>query len=264
MGAYLSKFSICSLSLVLVLLLGYLFIPSDYFWWVALIPVIAMFIATFLGVTRLSLQFFGPAYCNNRAAGKKVALTFDDGPDGSVTSDLLDLLAERNVKSAFFVVGYKLSAYAKILQRMDKEGHIIGNHTWHHSNFTNFMSDRKLQDEIKSTNEEIRRITGREPQFFRPPMGLSNNNVFKALFWTKMTCIGFSAGRFDQKAKSAEAIADRVLLNLRDGDIILLHDGGRADKSVLLDAVTKILDGLNERGYQVVSLEDLLGRKAYK
>ncbi len=104
------------------------------------------------------------------AVKKKVALTFDDGPDPDYTEMLLDGLKKRNVKATFFLLGKQAEAYPDIVKRMHKEGHMIGNHSYDHVNLAN-LSKTDAAKQIRMTSEAIHKITGEYPQYLRPPFG---------------------------------------------------------------------------------------------
>lgn len=101
---------------------------------------------------------------------KKIAITFDDGPHPVYTEKLLDGLKERDVKATFFVLGEKAKEYPEIIERMEKEGHIIGNHTYTHIQLKS-SNRQQFRDELVQTNETIKEITGQEVQYVRPPYG---------------------------------------------------------------------------------------------
>ena len=104
---------------------------------------------------------------------KKIALTFDDGPDSEYTPMLLDGLAERKVKATFFVIGKQAEAQPEIMKRLVKDGHLIGNHTYNHVDIRH-MTESAAKEEILKANEVITKYTGEEPCFLRPPFGNEN------------------------------------------------------------------------------------------
>ena len=106
---------------------------------------------------------------------KRVALTFDDGPYPNLTRQLLDGLRERGVKASFFVVGENAKAYPDVIKTMYEDGHLIGNHTYHHVQLTE-VGEEKFKEEIRMTNEVLSEITGETPAFIRPPYGIWNKN----------------------------------------------------------------------------------------
>ncbi len=247
---------------LLPLALGFSFLPVRVVFALVLAVFLLFIIILVIGVSCLSCQFFGPAFCHNRAAGKKVALTFDDGPDPRCTTQLLDLLAREKCKAAFFVTGSRAKQYPDLLRRMVEDGHIVGNHTMYHRSWTNFLLYKALFKEIEAASTAISSACGKKCRYFRPPVGLSNNILFRVLKKQELICIGFSNGRYDRAAKSGMELAARIIAHLKEGDIIILHDSTR-DTQVLLDAVSKLLSELKAAGYQVVGLDELIGQAAY-
>lgn len=104
---------------------------------------------------------------------KRVALTFDDGPDDNYTSQILDILKKHNLKATFFLVGSRIKAHPDVVKRIVKEGHIIGNHTWDHQNFLK-LSDKDILTEVSKTDEELYKIAGYHSTLLRPPFSFNN------------------------------------------------------------------------------------------
>ncbi len=246
-----------------LLALSSFFLFSGFKFWVALGAIfILLNIILYFGVTRLAWNFFGLAFCHQRAMGKKVALTFDDGPDAACTGQLLEFLGEQKCRAAFFVTGERAAKYPQILEQMVAAGHIVGNHTMHHLWWTNLMSERRLTAEISAANAAIYAACGKKCRFFRPPVGLANNILFRVLKKLDLFCIGFSNGRYDRAEKDGAHLAGRIMANLKNGDIIILHDSER-DTKVLLTALKQLFTELTAAGYQIVPLDELIGRPAY-
>jgi peptidoglycan/xylan/chitin deacetylase (PgdA/CDA1 family) len=184
-------------------------------------------------------------------------LTFDDGPDERSTPVLLQLLRERSVRAAFFGVGKRVAAHPEIAAQIVREGHLLENHSYNHSNATNFFSVPRLRAELNQAQESIRNAPGIVPKCFRPPMGLSNPRVFRAAREAGLSVIGWSARGLDTKLTDPEAIVSRICRRVEPGAIILLHDGNiPADR--LVTTVKTLLDRLRALDYEVVRLDQLL------
>ncbi|WP_066073761.1 polysaccharide deacetylase family protein [Neobacillus soli] len=154
----------------------------------------------------------------------KIAFTFDDGPDPIYTPILLDLLKKNEVKATFFVVGSKAEKHPELIQRMHQEGHLIGIHNYvHHSNW--LMSPWKVRKGLEDTARIIENITGVSPVYYRPPWGLLNlfdlfqRSNYKIILWSVMADDWRTRG-------GSEKIKQRLLANIKGGDVILLHDCG--------------------------------------
>ncbi|WP_277820568.1 polysaccharide deacetylase family protein [Hominisplanchenecus murintestinalis] len=180
----------------------------------------------------------------------RIALTFDDGPHPVYTPKLLDGLKERNVKATFFVVGKNIEGREDIIKRMDEEGHLIGNHTYDHVKITG-LPEEEACAQITKTSELVKEITGKNTEFVRPPFGA----------WDKKLECGFemfpvlwSIDPLDWTTKNVDAVVQKVLSRAEENSIILLHD--YYDSSV--EAALKIVDALLERGFEFVTVDELV------
>lgn len=180
----------------------------------------------------------------------RIALTFDDGPHPVYTPKLLDGLKERNVKATFFVVGKNIEGREDIIKRMDEEGHLIGNHTYDHVKITGLLEEEACA-QITKTSELVKEITGKNTEFVRPPFGA----------WDKKLECGFemfpvlwSIDPLDWTTKNVDAVVQKVLSRAEENSIILLHD--YYDSSV--EAALKIVDALLERGFEFVTVDELV------
>lgn len=192
-------------------------------------------------------------------ASESIALTFDDGPT-EYTGEILDLLKKFNRKATFFLIGRQVEKYPGLVQRMLAEGHTVGNHTWSHSKTTGFMNAREMEAEIRAGNQAIQAATARNVKFYRPPFGVTNPSVKKAVQETGHTVMGWSIRSLDTVIPDEKRILDRIRRRLRPGKVILLHD--TSQKSV--NVVRKLLQELEERSLRSVPLDELFNLKAYE
>lgn len=179
-----------------------------------------------------------------------VALTFDDGPRRSTTTQLLDGLAQRKVPATFFVVGSRVKGNEVLLQRMAREGHQIGVHTYSHTQLTG-LSSAQVACEIQKGRQALTQALGPGDYWLRPPFGLVNSCV-KAC--ADSPIILWSVDPEDWKDKNTARIVDHVVSNAKDGDIILLHDMYPSS----VQAALEIVDRLGERGFCFVTVEQLM------
>lgn len=225
----------------------------------ALGVIVAVFaIVMGLGVALPQWRMFGPFICEGDASQRRVALTFDDGPDPRSTPALLELLRAENVPATFFCIGRNIAAHPQLTARIPSEGHLLGNHTYTHSNATNFFGLARLADEMTRTQSATRDATGVAPVYFRPPMGLSNPRVFKAASTLGLKVVGWTARGLDTQIRDPERVVRRILRDARPGAIILLHDGNIPPER-LLPTVKLLLAKLREQGYQFARLDQLIG-----
>ena len=188
---------------------------------------------------------------------KVIALTFDDGPSPNATAKVLDILKENNVKATFFLIGRNLKNFPQIAQQVVADGHAIGNHTWHHwhRQLIGFTAAREIED----TASLIYKTTGVKTTLFRPPNGFLNNGLADYALKEKDAVVLWSidSGDWRNRGISVEGLINHVLEKANPGAIVLMHDGG-GDRSLTVQALPKIIDGLKERGYQFVTVPELL------
>ena len=184
------------------------------------------------------------------AETKKIALTFDDGPHPRYTEELLDGLAERNVKATFFLLGQNIEGREEIIRRMAEEGHLIGNHTYYHVDITKLEEEEACR-EILDTSEKITAITGYPVEYIRPPFGnwdkeLECEVMMLPIFW--------SVDTLDWTTRNTDQIVQKVVTDIEENDIILMHDS--YDSTV--KAALRIIDLLQAEGYEFVTVDELI------
>lgn len=180
----------------------------------------------------------------------KVALTFDDGPHPVCTPQLLDGLKKRDVKVTFFVTGENVESYPEIVKRASEEGHLIGNHTFHHVQLT-AANTEEFKAEIVSTNEIIQEVTGKETSFIRPPYGSWDKKYEKEL---NMFPVLWDVDPLDWCSTNVDKIVRNVLSHTKENSIILMHDS--YDSTVT--AALQIVDILQAEGYEFVTVDEIL------
>ena len=179
-----------------------------------------------------------------------VALTFDDGPSGKYTRQLLDGLYDRGVKATFLLCGYRLKEYPDIAQRIYEEGHEIGYHGYSHDNMKD-MSRRQIAQELEDTQNLL--PPGCRPKFLRPPGGLSGDGVRQVSQAKNLAILSWSVDPRDWACKDKAIIRKAVLDRVTDGDIVLLHDMSSSS----VQAALEIVDELLARGFQIVTVSQL-------
>lgn len=198
--------------------------------------------------------------CRARRAGRRVALTFDDGPDPQRTPAVLDLLARQGVRATFFVVGARAEAHPELVRRMVAEGHVVGNHSYTHSWRFPLRSLGRTMEELCRTGEVLHRITGRQPRLFRPPFGVTNPTIARAVRRLGLDPVGWSIRSLDTMGQSPERVAARILRRLHPGAVILLHDRCAGSERL----VGLLVEGLRSRGLEPVTLPELFAIEAYE
>lgn len=205
-------------------------------------------------VFHMNCQFFIRSIIHFRKSKtSSVALTFDDGPHPENTPQILDTLAKMDAKATFFVIGEKVKKHPEILERIQKEGHTFGNHSYSHANLFPVKTPVEIERELNKTNQLIEKITGKKVQFFRPPFGVTNPRVAKGIDSSGMTAVGWSVRTFDTVAKNVQSIIDKATRSTKGGDIILLHD----TENSTVEALPEILNQLRNRGIAFENIETL-------
>jgi peptidoglycan/xylan/chitin deacetylase (PgdA/CDA1 family) len=178
---------------------------------------------------------------------RRVALTFDDGPDPERTPALLDALAELATPATFFVVGNRVDAHPELARRIAREGHELGNHTYTHP-YLPLTRSHDVARELAATDAAIERATGVVPTVARPPYGGRSPRNVRVFDRAAKRLVLWDVNSFDWKGKSADEVAQRVLARTRPGSIILLHEA-RAGGEVTIEAVRLLVPALRARGY---------------
>lgn len=208
------------------------------------------------------LSFFLPIVSRGRKRARGVALTFDDGPDPEVTPKVLELLARHGIRATFFVTGARAERYPKIIESMLAAGHSIGNHSYSHFPFLMLKGRETLRREIVSAQEVLKRF-GIVPLAFRPPVGVTSSRLWRILLENGMFCVNFSCRAGDMGNRRVAGLARRLLSRVAPGDIVLLHDVAppQGDVTQLLQEFSELIEGLKEKGLEIVALERLIGRE---
>lgn len=202
------------------------------------------------------LFYHGPSF------KKQVALTFDDGPDKNFTIQVLDILKKEQVPATFFVVGYRSKNHPDVLKRIDQEGHIIGNHSYNHPQFTK-ISLSQVDKQISQTNHYIHQAIQKTPLLVRPPYGSINDKVTKHLGKKGYKVIQWSVDTVDWKGPTSQQIVHTVKRDTKPGGIILQHSAGGEQLQQSVDALPEIIRYFKSQGYEFVTVDQLLNVPAY-
>jgi peptidoglycan/xylan/chitin deacetylase (PgdA/CDA1 family) len=177
-----------------------------------------------------------------------IALTYDDGPS-KYTQEILDLLKENNSSATFFVLGSQAKKYEETIRQAVEDGNQIGNHSYDHKRLT-LLNDEELYDQINKTDNLIYEIAFYRPFVMRPPYGTTSEALKDKL---QKPIINWSIDTRDWESRNAEAITKNIFDNVKDGDIILMHDLYESS----LEASKIVIPELINRGYQLVTISEL-------
>jgi peptidoglycan-N-acetylglucosamine deacetylase len=190
-------------------------------------------------------------YNRGSRSKKRVALTFDDGPT-SYTSQVLDILDRRNAKGTFFHLGSQVSAYASLERKILAHGHELANHSWNHARGPG-------TSDLRSVNEVIEKATGFKPCTFRPPYGYLPSSTASAAKSLGMASVIWDVDTNDWQLPGSGSIQSRGSSGGK-GSIVLMHDGG-GNRSQTVAALPGIVDSYKKRGYELVTVTEILGGK---
>ncbi len=200
------------------------------------------------GVTQIRSQFFVPAICRFRPEGKQIMLTFDDGPHPERTSQILETLEKYGAKATFFFIGKRVDAYPDIVASVHRNGHEIGSHGYHHGYTFDFLPAFRVREELLLTEKSIKKATGLKVWLFRPPYGITNPNIAKALESFDYRVLGWNIRSLDTLIHDPKKLSRRVLKRIRPGSIILFHDHGPGT----LQALEQVLEFCRINGYDTI------------
>ncbi len=196
-----------------------------------------------------------------RGAGRRIALTFDDGPDPEWTPRVLEALAARHVRGTFFLVGERATRAADTVRAMAREGHEIASHGWSHRSLW-LCGPRRTAEEIDRAQAALAELSGSPPRFFRPPWGMVNAAMFPLLRARSLRPVLWSIQPEGMRPAPADVQAAYVVAHAHAGAIVDLHDaeGTPGAPSRLLAALPAMIDGLREAGYELTTVGELVGQ----
>lgn len=222
------------------------------------------FASFWVGTTSPSVEWFGSLTSHGPRDRSQVAITFDDGPDANFTLPIATILEQYGVRGTFFEVGKAIVRNPQITQELMDRGHVVGNHSYNHGAFSYLDPG---YPELAHTENVFRDQLRRCPALFRPPHGTHTPFMSRTVDRAGMTLVTWDVSAKDWVETDAVALAKHILEKVRRGSIILLHDSidgePGANRSVVVQALPAILEGLKAKGLEPVTLDKLLGTPAY-
>lgn len=212
-----------------------------------------------LTLSQLVVKYPDTFKLRGSAQEKKVALTFDDGPDTRFTPKVLDALKASQVKATFFVLGVQANAHPDIIRRIVKEGHVIGNHSYSHANLPKLTAD-KFQSQIISTESVLQGLIGYAPKLIRPPYGAINEEQVRWIAEHHYLIVNWNVDSLDWKSLNSDQVLNNIMQQTKPGSIILQHSGGAdsQDLSGTVQAIVPLISKLKAAGYTFVTVPELL------
>ncbi len=221
--------------------------------------IILFLVLLIVGSFSMSHNFFLKSFTNLKSSeDNKIALTFDDGPHPLYTPQVLGLLKHYNATATFFCIGKNVEKYPALVQQIVAGGHTIGNHSFSHKSTIGFNGTKCWIGELEKSDTVIEAITGKKPELFRPPFGVTTPHLAKAIEFTNHTVVGWNIRTYDTSPiRHKDAMLKYIKRNTESGAVILLHDTHQHISYIL----EHTLLFLQEHGYKSVSINELINDK---
>ncbi len=208
-------------------------------------------------------RFYGKVWSNGNRNHSQIALTFDDGPNEPYTSDVLSILEQYRIKATFFVIGQNARRHPEVCRRIVAAGNVIGNHSYFHHKSLCLRRGKTVAYDLKMAHQAIYECTGFEPKLFRPPHGFRTPWLMRTVRNLGYTVVTWDNMTGDWKAdKSGDEIVRTIVKRAKPGGVIVLHDGRDSrlnyDRSQMLQALPFVIETLQERGFDFVTIPELL------
>ncbi|MGB0106075.1 MAG: polysaccharide deacetylase family protein, partial [Candidatus Sulfotelmatobacter sp.] len=210
-------------------------------------------------------QWFGRTFTGLARGSRKIALTYDDGPNDPHTLRLLEALARHGVQATFFLIGRHAEDLPDLVNEIAKAGHVIGNHTFSHPLLI-FKSTSEIRGELLRCQTVLDDAIGNHSNLFRPPFGGRRPAVLRIARELGLEPVMWNVTGYDWNAPPADKIERKVAKQIRGGDVILLHDGGHkqmgADRSQTVIATDRLITRYKTEGYEFVTIPQMMAESA--
>lgn len=210
-------------------------------------------------------QWYGRTFIGERRGSKRLALTFDDGPNDPHTVRLLEVLAKHEVRATFFLIGRYVDQRPDIAREIAGAGHVIGNHTYTHPNLI-FASALQVKTQIAECERALSRAVGQHSRLFRPPFGARRPATLRVGREMGLEPVMWNVTGWDWKGESAEYVERRVAKQIRGGDVILLHDGGHremgTERRQTVVATDRLIARYKGEGFAFVTVAEMMGERS--
>jgi peptidoglycan-N-acetylglucosamine deacetylase len=207
-----------------------------------------------INVFSIRYSVFLRSICRIPTSEKIVFLSFDDGPSAQFTPLILNTLQLHQIKATFFCIGHHVEAHPELVKRIFTEGHLVGNHSYLHGFAFTIGCSAKVQKELSRTTAILQSISNQEITLFRPPFGVSNPAMARAVRKLNLTSVGWDVRSFDTLISDPEKLKMRIIKRIRPGSIILLHD----NRAITAEILGDLVDRIGSNGYKIVPLTAFL------
>jgi len=213
----------------------------------------------FRGSYYVGSQFYIKTICAAVTRQKVIAISFDDGPAPDYTPQVLQVLQEHQVPAAFFCIGKRVLEHPGLFKQVHEQGHIIGNHSYSHATWFDLYSSTKMYADLQQMDAAMQEVLGLKPLLFRPPYGVTNPNLAKAIRKGGYIPVGWNIRSLDTVIKDNDKLLQRIVKGVRPGAVILFHDTSKAT----LDMLPAFIAHVRGAGYDIVRLDKMLNLSAY-
>ena len=206
-------------------------------------------------------QWYGATFTGLVPGTKKLALTYDDGPNDGYTQRLLEVLHQHDVRATFFLIGRYVQQSPTIVREVAAAGHVIGNHTFTHPNLA-LASAIQTRFQIEECRRVLYEVLGDHSNLFRPPFGGRRPGTLRVVRSLGLEPIMWNVTAFDWKATSSDQVQRNVNRQIRGGDVVLLHDGSHrglgANRAHTIEATDRLIRRYKAEGYQFVTIPEMM------
>lgn len=245
---------------ILLLVFVFLIVKNTMSFWYGISLLFIWLAITSIGSFHIRWNYFLKAkHCNYNIVNNEISLTFDDGPHPVYTEKALELLEKHHMKATFFCIGKNAEKYPNLVRKIIDNGHEIGNHSYKHSNDYGFLSTEKVIEDLIKTQNILKKSTKKKNVLFRPPFGVTNPNIAKAVKKLNLQTYGWSIRTYDTVAKSAHTVCKKVKNKIKKGDVILLHDTSALSISIL----EQLLQSFEQNKIKSVIISQLFNNKTH-
>jgi peptidoglycan/xylan/chitin deacetylase (PgdA/CDA1 family) len=217
----------------------------------------------YLHLVDLATMFPNDIFRHGPENQRRVALTFDDGPDDVWTPQIQEILDRYNVKATFFCVGMMVRRFPRVVRSLVEQGHVVGNHTWDHPHLPR-LQPSQVRDEVRRTQDEIIRAAGVRTRLFRPPYGQLDVDVVHEVIGMDYKIILWNVDSLCWAGLDGPQIATNVLMHMQPGAIVLMHSAGGVSRAPTVQALPYIIDITLAAGYTFTTIPQLLNISPYE
>jgi peptidoglycan/xylan/chitin deacetylase (PgdA/CDA1 family) len=213
----------------------------------------------FYGIFKVEANFFITSFCSIATTNKICAISFDDGPS-HYTLEILHILKRHEIQAAFFCIGKEIETRENVFQQIHLQGHLIGNHSYSHHLLFDFFTSQTMLIDLQRMDTVMANLIGLRPKLFRPPFGVTNPTLNKAISQGKYSSIGWSVRSLDTVINNESKLLNKVIASLKPGAIFLFHD----TQKITLAILPKFIEHVHANGYQIIRLDKMLNLSPYK